>query len=243
MTNTFEVVPGSLADYEALKKYHYRQEKLVGATAIHKIRGKAPHTAAFPDPIGVIVYKMPLPDLLGRTIATTGFFHSPETRGDRLRLVNKHIRYLSRLIIDPRFQKVGLGTELTRLSLELQTADLVETLTPVSLSNPLFLKCGFKAYITPAPPRYQKMKRALWSIGLTTQSFDHPEIVQKRIDRLDIYQAKFIEQKMRNFLNHFKIYKEHPPGIVRTTFLLSKMDYANEYFLWQNPRSKLNRFF
>jgi len=239
-TNPLEIIEGTIRDYEALKEYHYRQEKLCGTTAIYKIRAKEPHTHAFPDPIGVIVYRMPIPDLLGRTAATNGFFHQPQSRSERMRLVNKHIRYIARIIIDPRFQKIGLGTLLLNRSLEMQTIDLIETLTPVSQAHSIFLNCGFKAYITPSPYRYRQMKAALWNIGLTTQSFDHPEIVQRRLDALEPGQKRFIEQHLRNFLNHFKTHKTWTPGIERTTFMLNKLFYANEYFIWKNPASKLN---
>ena len=178
LTDRLDYTRGTFTEYKALRVYHYRENPVICPTDIFVARPNFRDRPAMPSPIAIAVYRMPIPDLLGRTAATNGFFHQPQSRSERMRLVNKHIRYIARIIIDPRFQKIGLGTLLLNRSLEMQTIDLIETLTPVSQAHSIFLNCGFKAYITPSPYRYRQMKAALWNIGLTTQSFDFPEIVQ-----------------------------------------------------------------
>jgi len=237
--NCLEIVPGSLADYNTLKHHHYRKASVVPTTQIYKIRGKKEHKHSFPDPISVIVYRQPIPDIRARTIATKGFFHEPASLSDRLRLVNRKIQYIARLITAPEFQKLGFATWLLRDSLERQAVPIVETLTPIDFTNKIFQRQGFRLYANPAPPWYARFKKVLLDIGLTEESFTTPFFVHNRIDKLPAGRRKTLEVKIRNFLRHFRrrTYEQH--SIARTAFFLSKLQFPHAYLIWLNPHAKL----
>ncbi len=234
--NSLEIVPATVSDYLDLACYHYATHLIRPMTQIYKIRPQQKFRSNFPDPIAVIVFRSPIPDLLARHRATKGYFRRPGTVSARLKLVNAKIQYAARLIVDPRFRKLGLATWLQEESLSYQTVPIIETLTPIDWTNKIPLRAGFKMYQNPAPVWYRRFTAALYSIGLTTDSLSCPSAVQCRIETLYADQAKFIEHEFRQFLSRFRGHHDMPPGIDRTKYALSKCPYPEAYFIWFNPR-------
>ncbi|MCK5612181.1 hypothetical protein KAR91_60475 [Candidatus Pacearchaeota archaeon] len=236
ITDCLEIVPGTQDDYKILKRYHYKKETPSMPDQIYKIRGIEGTNNAFPDPIGVILYSMPIINLHGRTTATRGYFRKARTEIGRLRLVNKKIRYISRFIVDPRFQKLGLGAWLLKDSLERQTVPIVETLTPIDFTNKIFQKQGFKLYHSKAPEWYDRFINALLTVGLAEKNLYCPPAVHCRLQHLTKKQHRFIENEILTFIEHFRHRKGMPNSLERTVFFCSKIPYPRAYLLWQNPR-------
>lgn len=234
--NVLETVKTEISDYKKLAPYHYQTGTIKPVTNIYKIKARGRYVKNFPDPIAVIVYRMPLIDLRARTNATNGFFKRPTTRSKQLKLVNKHIRYLARIIVDPRFRKLGIATKLILDTLHLQDCPIIETVTPIDFTNNLFLKTGFQLHFQPQHPRYTKFENALLSTGLTDHDLSSPETVQKRIDKLGTQQSKYIESQINQFIHTFRRQQNMPPGIERTKFVLSKLAFPSSYLIWFNPK-------
>lgn len=235
----FEIAPGNYRDYDKLGRYHYRQGSIKPYTHVFVLRGRKPYDNSFPNPVGVIVYRMPLPSLKARTSATEGFFQKPLTQSDRLRLVNKHIRYLARVIIDPRFRKLGLATFLIKNTVELVDSALTETITPIDFTNKMFQNCGFQLHFTAPALWYYKMRKTLDALGLTEQSFELPNIIHKRIDALKPVKFLIIDKAMTQFVNHFRHHMNMPHSADRTAFVLDKLYCPNAYLLWKHPSKRL----
>lgn len=238
-TDILEIAIARRSDYDRLSHYHYCLDEIGPTTQIYKIRAKAPYTSSFPDPIGVAVYKAPIPDIRPRYGATKRFFKQPESRSDQLKLVNKNIEYLARIIIDPRFWKLGLASWLLKDTLERQTKPIIETLTPIDFTNKMFQKAGFKLYTTPAPTWYRRLVDCLYEAGLTQQSLTIPLIVNHRLRTLKPALREKTEKAITNFLYHFRHRRNMQPGMERTRYLLSKIPYPEAYLIWWNPRTHL----
>ena len=235
--DTLEIVPATLADYKKLATYHYCSDTVRPTMQIYKVRVKAPNTDQFPDPIAINVFKLPLPNLKARNIATQGYFLQPETPSERLKLVNKKIIYAARLIVDPRFRRLGIATLLVRDGLERQNRPIVETMTPLDFTNKMLQKQGFQLYRNPAPKWYDKFTDSLLRIGLTHQSFSCPAVVHHRLIHLDKTDRTTIEKRIRVFMGHFRHLQNMPCSLERTVAFLSKIPYPQAYLIWHNPRA------
>lgn len=233
--NVLEVTSATLKDYQSLAEYHYIPGTIWLATSIYKIKARYPHHKTFPDPLAVIIYRMPLPDHRARTIATAGYFHRPATKSDRLKLVNKHIRYAARLIVDPRFQRRGLATKLLAESLKLIKFPIIETWSPIDFTNDILRKAGFTFYPLTAPTYYRKLTNAIASIGLTVNYKLLPVVLEHRIRSLGKEDRARIERVIHGFLHQFRHKQDMPAGIERSKYLLSKMPYPEAYLIWHNP--------
>lgn len=237
--NCLEVLPATLAEYKTLAPYHYRTEPINPTTQIYKISGKQPHTNSFPNPIAIIVYRMPIISIRARYHTIKKYLPKGCTPQERLKFVNKNIQYLARLIVDPRFRKIGLATWLVADTLERQSVPIIETLTPIDFTNKIFQKAGFKLYHTPAPTWYRRFYNALRTIGLKDQTLTNPMAVQFRLDRLRPLYAFYINDEIKRFMKQFSKYQDMAPGINRTKFFLSKIPFPNAYLIWLNPRNPI----
>ena len=230
--NILQVVPGKPRDFEILKSYHYQKDKIIPYSSIYKVTARYPYTKDFPDPIAVIVYKMPLPRLKGRTIATGSFFNEPKDLKTRLKLINKHIRYISRIVTDPRFRNLGIATKLIKESVELQTVDLIETLTPYPKKGHVFLKAGFQMLGTGSPYSHGRLKSAFRFVGITEQLLECPKCVHARLSSLKGKDAIYLEEEIRRFLTPYHHREVQQPGLERTLYIVRKLVYPNAYFVY-----------
>lgn len=236
ITDCLEIVPAAYADYKLLAHYHYEKNPPAPPDQIYKIRGIDRTSDAFPDPIAVIVYSMPIINLHGRTKATNSYFRKARTEIGRLRLVNQKIRYISRVIVDPRFHKLGLATWLLKDSLERQTVPIVETLTPIDFTNKIFQKAGFKLYHSPEPDWYQRFTKALTKVQVKLDTVRCPPAIHFRIQNLSPRQKGFIEKEILLFVEHFRHRKGMKNSLNRTAYFCSKIPYPQAYLIWYNPR-------
>lgn len=236
ITDCLEIVPAFFPDYKLLAHYHYKTEAPSPPDQIYKIRGNLESKKSFPDPIAIIVYSMPIINLHGRTVATNRYFRKARTEIGRLRLVNQKIRYISRVIVDPRFQKLGLATWLLKDTLERQTVPIVETLTPIDFTNKIFQKAGFKLYHSPAPDWYRRFTKALTKVQIKLDTVKCPPAIHFRINNLPPRQKGFIEKEILLFVKHFRHREGMKNSPNRTAFFCSKIPYPQAYLIWFNPR-------
>lgn len=239
IVDVLHIIKGKLTDYKTLAQYHYRTEPIGPTTNIYKVCAKYPYQNTFPNPLAVIVYRMPLANLRARTTATGEYFHKGLTPSNRLKLVNQHIRYIARLIVDPRFHRCGIATWLLEETLKSQTVPIIETLTPLDFTNKIFQRAGFNLHETPAPAWYNRFKTALLSLGLTPDSLYQPEVVQHRLDNLNKFDTEFIERKIKSFLHHYRHHQQMPLDLSRTKYFLSKIPFPQAYLIWFNPNVPL----
>lgn len=206
------------------------------------MRAKFPYTKDFPDPIAITLFKTPIGCLKARDRATNGYFTTGLNRSEQLRLINKNIRYVARLIVDPRFHRLGLGSRLMYESIRMQPVPIVESLTPIDFTNHILIKSGFKMYPMPAPTWYHDFISALESIGVPRNfhnSWNMPEVLESRIKNLDNAQRPFIEKKMDSFLHHFRNRHEFKTLSEKMAYIVKRIPYPEAYFIWYNPKVPL----
>jgi GNAT superfamily N-acetyltransferase len=230
-----QVVPGDIEDYKALGDYHYRQTSRGPFTAIFALRPTGGLLAASGiKTVGVIVYRMPSPALELRNIATGGLFTGFD-RATQLALVNKNIRCISRVIVDPRFRSLGLAKRLVRETMPKVDAPIIEALAVMGLVNPFFEKAGMKPYTAPLPARCAELIEALSLVGIEQHQVIDPAYMHGRVCELTWPKADFIEGRIRRFLQSYGRRRDMAPGLERTKYVLSKLTDRPVYYIWFNP--------
>ena len=119
-----QIVPGCRDDYERLAHYHYRDSKPGSYTAMFALKS-AQSDRLCRQTVGVIVYKMPTPGAELRNVATGGLFTGFD-RATQLVLLNKNVRCINRVIIEPRFRTLGLASRLVRETMPRMNVPIVE---------------------------------------------------------------------------------------------------------------------
>jgi hypothetical protein len=255
-----EIVPGSYADYKQLAQYHYRDTKPGQFTSIYALKfsaydssfgplGQPPRLSTQVEAAGVIVYSAPSRGQELRNIATGNFFAGLD-RGSQLELLNKSIRRISRIIIEPRFRGLGLASRLVAETMPLQNVPIIEAVSVMGWIHPFFEKAGMTPFHAPAKERNVRLTEALSAVGI--ESLIDPVEVHKKIQQLSsfnviaslpprggakqsITKAEFIESEFRRYLKSDGNRRYSRPSLERTTFVLSRLSERPIYYIWFNP--------
>jgi len=231
LVREIELVRADLRDYRQLACYHYRDTRLSAYSAIFALRFRR-------RTVGVIVYAMPSIGCELRNVAVGEIF-TGLSRRMRLFIINKNIRRIARVIIEPRFRSLGLATMLVRRTMPEVNVPIVEAVAVMGHINPFFEKAGMKAYRAPIPARCAAMLEALSLVGIEQEMLFEPVEVQRRLDRLEKGRARFIERQMKVFLQSYGRSRHLKPGVERTGFILSKLTERPVYYAWFNPELEL----
>ena len=249
VTKNLEIIEGSKDDYESLSHYHYREQHLGPYAAIFAIKGTF-RTAAKLTTVSVIVYSMPTAGAQMRDAAMGGLFAGLD-KDTRLKLINKNIRTISRVIIEPRFRSLGLAIRLVKETMPLMNVPFIETLAVMGQVNPFFEKAGMTRFDPPVSADCIRLIEAFSAVGIDEQDLINPQIVQKKMNSMVDTRCspapascrqgmlEFIEREMTRFLQPFGQRRLMPPGIERTKFILSKLTDRPVYYLWRNPNLQL----
>lgn len=236
VTDKLETVPGNTDDYEKLAHYHYRDNQLGPFAAIFALKPrKGLDRRLRVDTAGVIVYKMPSPALELRNAATGNTF-SGFDRATGLALVNKTIRCISRVIIEPRFRGLGLASTLVSETMPRMNMPIIEAMAVMGLVNPFFEKAGMKAYQAKPAARCVQLIEAFSMVGIEEDELIWPRKVQWKIESLQPRKAEFIEQQIKTFLQSYGKRRQMEPGIERTRYVLSKLTFRPVYYIWFNEK-------
>jgi len=231
-----DIVTGGVSDYEKLAHYHYRDNRLGPFAAIFALRPRKELASRLgTDTAGVIVYKMPSPGLELRNAATGNIF-SGFDRATGLTLVNKTIRCISRVIIEPRFRGLGLASTLVRETMPRMNVPIVEAMAVMGLVNPFFEKAGMKAYRAKPSTRCIQLIEAFSMVEIEEAELVWPRKVQRKIESLQPNEAEFIEQQIKAFLQSYGKRRQMEPGIERTRYVLSKLTFRPVYYIWFNSK-------
>ena len=231
------IVPGNRDDYEKLAHYHYRDSKLGAFVRIFALKG-IPTLGMRRQTVGVIVYKMPTPGAELRNVATGGLFTGFD-KSTQLVLLNKNVRCINRLIIDPRFRSLGLASRLVRETMPKINVHIIEAMAVMGLVNPFFEKAGMKAFTAKIQARCVRLVEALSMVGIERQELIDPQKVQRELDRLPAASADFIELEIYRFLQSYGSHRYSQAGLERTRYVLSKLTARPVYYIWFNPKLKL----
>ena len=226
------IVPGCLDDYNRLAHYHYRDCRPGPFEEIFVLRNES----TGPDrkkTIGVVVYSMPSPRLQLRNTVTDNFFGGFD-RNTQLGLINKNIRCISRVIIEPRFRGLGLASRLVRQTMPKMNVPIIEAMAVMGRVNPFLEKAGMKPFAFKPPKRFAQLLESLSMIGIEDNDLIDPQIVQRKLSRLSRTETEFIDVEIKHFLKGYGSRRNMPPGLEKTRYILSRLTDRPVYYIWFN---------
>jgi hypothetical protein len=186
------------------------------------------------ETIGVIVYSTVTLGQQIRNIATNNFFIGFDQK-TQLALLNKYVRRISRLIIEPRFRGLGLAKHLVRETMPMMNFPIIEAVAVMGIVNPFLEKAGMKAYKAPEKASNIRLTEALSAVGIEQEFWIDPLAVHRRIEKLSNKVVEFIEAEFRLFLQSYADRRYSRPSLKRTTFILNKLTDRAVYYIWFNP--------
>jgi len=152
--------PGSRADYAHLAHHHY---KAGPPATIARTPEGTPCIYAARDPddrlAGVLVVSMPTLNSSWRKLAWPGVYNTGDKRRDALE-INRSLRCLSRVIVDPRFRGLGVARRLVQHYLRHALTQRTEAIAAMGHICPFFEAAGMTAYSLPPSLRDARLHDA-----------------------------------------------------------------------------------
>ncbi|MBN2313405.1 MAG: hypothetical protein JXM79_05710 [Sedimentisphaerales bacterium] len=235
------IVRGCLNDYKPFARFHYRDGRPgpVASVFVLKSDGTLGDVQS-ETPVGVIVYTMASPVLEMRNVATDNFFAGLD-RGTQLALVNKNVRRISRVIIEPRFRGLGLASHLVRETMPQMNVPIIEAVAIMGRINPFLEKAGMTAYPSEQPVRTAQLIEAFSLLGIEAEQLIEPQRVQQKLDYLSPSETEFIERAIKRFLKSHGRRRTMLPGLERTRYILTRLTTRPFYYIWFNPDMAVRR--
>ena len=227
-----EIVPGCLDDYKKLAQYHYRQSRPGPYEKIFVLRNDSLRSTRNKT-LGVIVFSLPSPRLEIRSLALDNFFCGFD-KDTQLGLINKNIRCISRVIIEPRFRGLGLAQRLVRQTMPKMNMPIIEAVAIMGRINPFLEKAGMKPYTSKPSQRFVQFIEALSIIGIEEKELIDPQKVQYKLYRLNGEKAGFIKREIKRFLKGYGTHRDMPAGLEQTRYVLSRLNTRPVYYVWFN---------
>jgi ABC-type ATPase involved in cell division/GNAT superfamily N-acetyltransferase len=158
---SIRIEPGGIEDYDALASLHYRSGRPATWTRVLR-------TVSGRRTVGVLVESRPTLNAAWRDLPWPGRF----TRGDkraRARRLNRELRCISRVVVDPRWRSMGVARRLVEAALSSRPTPGVEAVAAMGAFNPFFERAGMIPY--PAPVSYAdaRLGDALEHAGLSAR--------------------------------------------------------------------------
>jgi len=154
---------GTLADYHALKAFHYRGGSPVAVKRVFAFRYAGPDVGGFSAKsltAGVLVESLPALACSLRSIALPGLFEV----GDRslaAAKLNRDLRTISRVIVHPIFRSAGLAVRLVKHALDHAETPYVEALAAMGRVHPFFKNAGMRQFDRPPLATHIRLLAAL----------------------------------------------------------------------------------
>ena len=229
-----KIVPGTIADYKPLSRFHYRNCRTGPTAAVYKIIDTHPMRSEIDPVVGVIVYSMSACSSQLRNAATEGLFNKLGSAAT-MQLINRNVRTISRVVIEPRYRNLGLAYELVEKTMPLLQMPYIEALAVMGKVNPFFEKAGMMKFEGPMSSRSVKLLQALSVIGIDESDLVDIEKTHSKIANLKGRVKSFIEKQIKDFLAAYgRRARNLPCDSARTEYVISKLSDRPIYYLWRN---------
>lgn len=204
-----EIEPGTLADYRALAQFHYRSAHPGGVTDVLRMQrrgltvvGRFLHRREERQLVGVLVRSLPSLSCQLRDIATQNRYSHLDPR-ERAVMLNREVRCISRVVIDPRMRGMGLAVRLVRHALANPGPGILftEALAAMGRVSPFFEKAGMTRYERPVRARadHARLIDALARVGITPPMLASQVIVHNRLAEMTDCDRRWLDAELRRW--------------------------------------------
>lgn len=159
------ITPGTTRDYARLAHLHYRAGR--PATIRRVLTARAGR-----DLVGVLVTSMPTLNGSWRDRAFAGRY-TRGTKRARAARINRELRCVSRVIVDPRWRGRGVGSDLIRAYLHAPETRATEAIAAMGAVCPMFERAGMRPWTLEPTLRDRRLMLALARSGVPTPALMH----------------------------------------------------------------------
>ncbi|MBC7833685.1 MAG: GNAT family N-acetyltransferase [Phycisphaerales bacterium] len=165
VADRFPIRPGSPPDYAALGRFHYLAGPPATCAHVLAIDDPSPPPGSHSQPIAVLVVSMPTLNGDWRAAAFPSLPSISDKRA-HARELNRSVRTISRVIVDPRYRALGLATRLVQAYLHAPLTPHTEAIAAMGTACPFFEAAGMSRVGAPPTRRTIRLLAALHRAGI-----------------------------------------------------------------------------
>ena len=204
------IEPGTTGDYQALARYHYRSAHPGAVSDVLRITIRQPTVVGRflqrrdeTQLAGVLVRSLPSLSCRLRDVATSGRYQGLTPR-ERAVMLNREVRCISRVVIDPQFRGCGLAVRLVRHALanpHPKDTYFTEALAAMGRVSPFFERAGMMRYDQPlrSRPARARMLDALQRLAITPCMLASRRLIESRTNDLGQADVRWLTNEMRRW--------------------------------------------
>jgi GNAT superfamily N-acetyltransferase len=201
---------GTPDDYRELARFHYRGGRPGVVTSVLCMRRSSPSVIgrylardSESELIGVLVRSLPALACRMRDVAMGGRYRGLGQREAAI-MLNREVRTISRVVIDPRYRGLGLAVNLVRFALENpEERDpplrFTEALAAMGRVSPFFERAGMVRYERPVRQDHARLIDALRYVGLEPCSLAPLANARAHVESLHSSTFGWIERELRRW--------------------------------------------
>jgi GNAT superfamily N-acetyltransferase len=160
------IEPGTREDVARLAAFHYRSSSTPSAVRILRAVERPGPGKLRPELAGVVVVACATLNGAWRRSAWPTVFGASTPRADAARRLNATLRRIARVIVEPRYRGLGVGTRLVRAYLADPITPLTEAVSAHVGAASIFLGAGMREVVRPPAPELEALSRALAQLGV-----------------------------------------------------------------------------
>jgi GNAT superfamily N-acetyltransferase len=241
------IEPGTFDDYKTLARYHYKGSRPGAVTSIFRIVHHAPTVVdrflkrqAGNQTIGVLVRSLPQLSCHLRDLAMTRRYCGISRREAAV-MLNREVRTISRVVIDPQWRGMGLAVNLVRHALANPEPGTLftEALAAMGRVSPFFERAGMTRYDRPPRPQHARLIDALRHAGI--QPFELASSQRLEAALTNAERREFVDRELRRWHRaaHHASRAKLPPMSFEQLLAAARDELLAQpvYFIFRHDRS------
>lgn len=222
--------------YAALSAYHYCNGSLPPVCGIWALFETAPTRRQDTPVAGVIVYGY-APNNCAARRAAVGDALDGKSQTERRAWLNRSARRIARVIVAPRYRRLGLATRLARETLPLVGTPLVEAVAAFDGGVSFFEKAGMRAVAVEWDDTQRQIMAMLEDAGLRLNAdAQNAEAICQTLANLTADRAAALDKAIRRYLGRFSRRGQRLATLAeRVGFTMRHLGRAKRYYYWLDP--------
>lgn len=241
MNSEMVIENGTIKDFNNLSHFHYRSTRPAVASEIYRVVYRSPtvvsrflNTQEESLLVGVAIVSYPTLGCAMRE-AALGNRYNGLPLGLRGAALNREIRTISRVILDPRWRGRGIAVKLVKHILGNATTPYVEAIAAMGRANPFFEHAGMTAYVQSELQCDTRLLAAFDHIAITRSHLSSIDRFQELLATLEQVEKDWIIFEMKRWFTYSGSNLDRVKKKPRNTLTIEDMLPAMRMRLWLKP--------
>lgn len=196
---------GEFGDFKRLAMFHYRSVRAGAVTTAYRLRHAAPTVvgrylsrAGEDRVVGVLLRCLPHLACRLRDIATGNRYRGfgQKAAADML---NREVRTITRVVIDPQWRGLGLAVRLVRHALEHGETIYTEALAAMGRVHPFCQRAGMVRYDRPPHPADARLMDVLHRLAIEPAHLASRRLVRERLAQQSESDGRWFGKELRHW--------------------------------------------